>query len=229
MCGGAFTGATHDRAGRFAKADGGTLFLDEIGDLSPLLQQKLLRVLQEKEFERVGDSTPIKVDVRIIVATNRDLKTLVGAGTFREDLYYRLKVVELKLPPLRERRQDIPLLVDFFLQEFSAEFNKVIDGVSAEVLELFMAYPWPGNVRELRHTLEHACILCRPATLTQADLPADFGKEAAADSRPRSVADAAALLQALQESKWNKAEIARRFGISRQTLYRKLREAGLED
>ncbi len=226
---GAITGATHDRAGRFAKAAGGTLFLDEIGDLSPLLQQKLLRVLQEKEFERVGDSTPIKVDVRIIAATNRDLKALVAGGAFREDLYYRLKVVELKLPPLKARRQDIPLLVDFFLKEFSGEFNKAIDGVSAEVMELFMAYPWPGNVRELRHILEHACILSRQATLTLADLPADFGEEAAVEPRPRSAADAAALLQALKETKWNKAEVARRLGISRQTLYRKLREAGLED
>jgi DNA-binding NtrC family response regulator len=226
---GAFTGATSDRIGRFAKADRGTLFLDEIGDLSPLLQQKLLRVLQEKEFEQVGDSTPIKVDVRIIAATNRDLKALVAGGAFREDLYYRLKVVELKLPKLAARRPDIPPLVDFFLKEFSAEFHKTIDGVSAEVLELFMTYPWPGNVRELRHILEHACILSRHATLTLADLPADLGSEAAAEPGPRPAVDAAALLQALQETKWNKAEVARRFGISRQTLYRKLREAGLED
>ena len=188
---GAFTGATHDRAGRFAKADGGTMFLDEIGDLSPLLQQKLLRVLQEKEFERVGDSTPIKVDVRIIAATNRDLKALVAGGAFREDLYYRLKVVELKLPPLRARRLDIPLLVDFFLKEFSAEFNKAIDGVSAEVMELFLDYPWPGNVRELRHVIEHACILSRQTTLTLADLPADLGSEAAAPPGPRPAGDAA--------------------------------------
>jgi DNA-binding NtrC family response regulator len=153
----------------------------------------------------------------------------VAAGSFREDLYYRLKVVELKLPPLRARRQDIPLLVDFFLKEFSAEFHKALDGVSAEVMELFLAHPWPGNVRELRHVLEHACILGRQATITLADLPADFDEEAATEPGTRPAVDAAALLQALKESKWNKAEVARRFGISRQTLYRKLREAGLED
>lgn len=231
---GAFTGATHDRVGRFEKADGGTLFLDEIGDISPVIQQKLLRALQEREIERVGDSRPIKVDVRILTATNRDLKQMVANGSFREDLYYRIKVVEMKMPPLRERRVDIPLLVDSFLKELSVEFKKKLEGVSSDVMELFMKHPWPGNVRELMHVIEHASILCRGATITLDDLPDDFGETGAVASPPAQSsealpADAEGLLRVLRENKWNKAEAARSLGISRQTLYRRLRESGLKE
>ena len=228
---GAFTGAVHDKVGRFEKADGGTLFLDEIGDISPNIQKKLLRVLQEKEIERVGDSRPIKVDVRILAATNRDLKRLVADGSFREDLYYRIKVVEMRMPALRDRREDIPLLVDFFLKELGVELKKRIDGVSSDVMDLFMNHRWPGNVRELQHIVEHASILCRHTTITMGDLPDDFGEicpVACPPSDSLSV-DAEALLQILRETKWNKTEAARILGISRQTLYRKLRESGINE
>lgn len=229
---GAFTGASTDRAGRFEKADGGTLFLDEIGDISPSLQQKLLRVLQEKEFERVGDSSPIKVDARIIAATNRNLKDLVAQGIFREDLYYRLKVVEIRLPSLKDRKEDIPLLVDFFIGEFSSEFNKNIEDVSSDVMKLFMNYSWPGNIRELRHIIEHASIICRSSIITSGDLPDDFAKPSATEDSPKYAeknnSDAEALLNAMKETRWNKAEAARILGISRQTLYRKLKEARIE-
>lgn len=231
---GAFTGAAHDRAGRFEKADGGTIFLDEIGDISPNIQQKLLRVLQEKEIERVGDSKPIKVDVRILAAANRDLKQLVANGSFREDLYYRIKVVEMKMPALRDRREDIPLLVDFFLEEFRVELNKRIDGVSSDVMELFLNYGWPGNVRELQHVVEHGSILCRHTTITLGDLPDDFGEIRPAGPRsplpPEALpVDAETLLKVLRDNKWNKTEAARMLGISRQTLYRKLRESGIRE
>jgi DNA-binding NtrC family response regulator len=232
---GSFTGAIHDRVGRFEMANGGTLLLDEIGDISPLVQQKLLRALQEKEIERVGDSRSIRVDVRILAATNRDLKQMVANGRFREDFYYRIKVVELKLPPLRARREDIPLLLTFFLNEFSAELNKRIDGVSSDVMELFMHYNWPGNVRELKHVLEHASILCRRTTITLDDLPDDFGESYPAAPSASSVQppilskNGETLLRVLQENKWNKTEAARTLGISRQTLYRKLREVGIDE
>lgn len=156
---GAFTGAVRDKVGRIQAAQGGTLFLDEIGDISPLLQLKLLRFLESKEYERVGESKTCTADVRIIAATNVDLLDAVRRGIFREDLYYRLNVMPVSLPPLRERQGDIPLLVEHFLGIFSESFGKPFDGVAPEVLDLFMRYSWPGNVRELRHTLEHACIL----------------------------------------------------------------------
>ncbi len=231
---GAFTGAAHDRVGRFEKANGGTIFLDEIGDISPLIQLKLLRVLQEKEIERVGDSKPIKVDVRILAATNRDLRQMVMDGSFREDLYYRIKVIEMKIPPLRNRREDIPLLIDSFLDELSSELNKRIDGISSDVMDLFMNYGWPGNVRELKHVLEHGAILCRHTTITLGDLPEDFCEVSPTTSRvtppPANVpADAETLLQILEEKKWNKSEVARALGVSRQTLYRKLRESGIRE
>jgi PAS domain S-box-containing protein len=158
---GAFTGALKDKLGRFEMADGGSILLDEIGDISPRIQHKLLRVLQEKEFERVGDSVSVKVDVRIMTSTNRNLKEMVRLENFREDLYYRLKVIEVKLPSLRERLDDIPLLVDHFCNIFNRRFNKDIEGVSEEVYKLFSNYFWPGNVRELENALEHAFVLCR--------------------------------------------------------------------
>jgi PAS domain S-box-containing protein len=224
---GAFTGAVRDNEGRFQMADGGTIFLDEIGDISPMIQMKLLRVLQEREFERVGDSKPIKVDVRVIVATNRDLREKVRLGEFREDLYYRLKVVEVLLPPLRERREDIPLLVDHFYSLYSKRFKKNIDGISSEVLATFMHHPWPGNIRELEHAIEHAFVLCHGRTITADDLPPEIkGYSEIRSHAPekKSVDEPQEILRVLNKSGWNKAKAARLLGISRPTIYQKIKE-----
>ncbi|MFV9690133.1 MAG: sigma-54 dependent transcriptional regulator [Desulfobacteria bacterium] len=222
---GAFTGAVQDRIGRFRRAGGGTIFLDEIGDISFSTQLRLLRVLSEKEFERVGDSTSVKVDVRIVAATNQDLREKVRQGEYREDLYYRLRVVEVTLPPLRERREDLSLLVDHFLKKFNQQFNKNIAAVSSDVMKLFMDYPWPGNVRELEHSLEHAFVLCRQSIIGVNDLPPEFkeiAKTKASLSEDEKEDATQALLQALEKTDWNKAKAARLLGISRQTLYRKI-------
>ncbi len=226
---GAFTGAVKDKQGRFEAADGGTILLDEIGDISPLIQLKLLRVLQEKVFERVGESTPRKVDVRVIASTNRNLKEKVKKGEFREDLFYRLMVVEVALPPLRERLEDMPLLVEHFIHRFNEEFKKDVEGISRDVLNKFMDYSWPGNVRELEHALEHAFILCRGKVITLEHLPAvirDFGVaektkagEKAASKKPTSEQK---IQEALNKTGGNKAKAARLLGINRRTLYRKI-------
>ncbi len=224
---GAFTGAVSDRIGRFQKADGGTIFLDEIGDITKTMQLRLLRVLQDQEFERVGDSTPVKVDVRIIAATNQDLRNKVRQGKFREDLYHRLKVVELIIPPLRERREDIPLLVDHFMEKFSKTFNKDIKSLSADVQKIFREYKWPGNVRELRHALENAFVLCNKPVITVDNLPSDFQNPITSDTRPlekRRSYDRHSILRALKETDWNKAKAARLLGISRGTIYTKIEE-----
>ena len=223
---GAFTGADKDKVGRFQKAGDGTIFLDEIGDISPYFQKRLLRVLQEKEFEQVGDTTAKKMKARVLAATNQDLLEKVRCGEFRKDLYYRLRVVALNLPPLRDRREDIPLLLRHFLKHFSNELGKEITDVSKDVLKLFMECPWPGNIRELKNTLEHICILCKDSSITVDDLPADFADLA----RPETsfgIGDTdtpQAILLALEESKWNKTRAAHLLGISRRTLYRKLDE-----
>ncbi len=159
---GAYTGAETDRIGKFEAANGGTLFLDEIGDIPPLIQVKLLRVLQEREIERLGSNKPVPVDVRLVAATNRDLEQAVQAGTFRADLFYRLQVVHIHLPPLRERPEDIPLLVQHFIQKYAQENNRAIREVSPEVMRVLQAYPWPGNVRELENALESAIVLAPP-------------------------------------------------------------------
>jgi two-component system response regulator HydG len=222
---GAFTGASKDRVGRFQAAHGGTLFLDEVGDIAPNLQLKLLRVLQEKTFERVGDSTTYPVDVRVIAATNCDLKKKVGLGEFREDLYYRLKVLEIAVPPLRERREDIPLLINHFLTLFNKTFNKNIEGMSEDALRIFMIYPWPGNVRELQHAIEHAFVLCNNLTITLEHLPVEIKEysfqEAPAPAERPKISDLQPpdILQALDRAGWNKAKAARLLGISRPTLY----------
>ena len=222
---GAFTGASKDRVGRFQAAHGGTIFLDEVGDIPPNLQLKLLRVLQEKTFERVGDSTTYQVDVRVIAATNCDLKKKVSLGEFREDLYYRLKVLEIALPPLRERREDIPLLINHFLTLFNKSYNKSIEGISQDALKIFMIYPWPGNVRELQHAIEHAFVLCNSPTITLEHLPAeikDYSPQevpAPADRPKISSLQPPDILQALVKTGWNKAKAARLLGISRPTLY----------
>lgn len=224
---GAFTGAVADKKGRFQMAEGGTIFLDEIGDISPAIQLKLLRVLQEKTFERVGDSTPLRVDVRVVAATNRDLREKVRRGQFREDLYYRLKVLEITLPPLRERTQDIPLLAKHFSGLFNRKFKKNIQGLHDEVLEAFMRYPWPGNVRELEHAIEHAFVLCRQGIIMPGHVPPEIMDYSHSKGIPSPVEDrfdCAAIFNALEKTGWNKAKAARLLGVSRQTLYRKLEE-----
>lgn len=225
---GAFTGAIKDKQGRFQAANGGTILLDEIGDISPMIQLKLLRVLQEKEFERVGESTPQKVDVRVIASTNKDLKGKVNRGEFRQDLYYRLKVVEVALPPLRERLEDLPLLVDHFRCSFNERFNKHVEGISNEVLSTFMDYNWPGNVRELEHVMEHAFVLCHGATITIHHLPVDLRNIEQINDLPQIKTPAKKfnggqdILDALNKTGWNKTKAARLLGISRQTVYRKI-------
>jgi transcriptional regulator with PAS, ATPase and Fis domain len=227
---GAFTGAIRDNIGRFHRADGGTIFFDEIGDISPKVQLKLLRVLEEREFERVGSSAPNKVDVRLIAATNRNLLEKVGNGELREDLYYRLKVIEIKLPPLRDRREDIPLLVEHFRNGFNAKFKKNIEGISADVLKAFLKCPWRGNVRELEHIMEHAFVLCNRNVITFDNLPSDFvtAPETVRHSALESVeADSQGILEALEKTAWNKAKAARLLGIDRVTLYRKIKRYNL--
>jgi two-component system response regulator HydG len=228
---GAFTGAVKEKVGRFKRADGGTIFLDEIGEISQRMQLRLLRVIENMEFERVGDATPIKVDVRLVAATNRDLRERVASGEFREDLYYRLKVVQIPVPPLRERRDDIPLLVEHFRRDFNRKFGKEIRGISSEVERMFLDYPWHGNVRELGNLLEHSFVRCRQSVITAENLPPDFLKyfESRAMSTDRSPEDEArAIRQALEQAGGNKTEAARLLGMSRRTIYRKLELLGIE-
>jgi PAS domain S-box-containing protein len=227
---GAFTGAVRDKIGRFQLADGGTIFLDEISDISPKIQVELLRVLQEKEFERVGDSTTIKVDVRVIAATNQDLSQKVREGKFREDLYYRLNVMKINLPSLRERREDIPLLVEHFIRKFNAKFGKDIVSVSKDVEKIFMDYEWPGNIRELEHTIEHAFILCRQKTIGMEHLPPELreasAKQTSADP-DLDLNDPEVILNALREASGNKTRAAELLGISRRSIYRKIKELNI--
>lgn len=222
---GAFTGAVKDKTGRFQRADGGTIFLDEIGDISPRTQLQMLRVLQEMEFERVGDSSPVRVDVRVIAATNRDLAERVRSGEFREDLYYRLKVIELALPPLRERTDDIPILLEHFIGKFNQRLGRNIAGVSAEVSRLCMEYPWPGNIREFEHALEHGFILCRQSTITLDHLPKnirEFRGDDSVSSAEGEEDERARIISSLEKAGGNKARAARLLNIDRKTLYRKL-------
>ena len=218
---GAFTGAVKDKIGRFQRADGGTIFLDEIGEMTHRTQLHLLRVLQDMEFERVGDSTPIKADVRVVAATNKNLMKEIEKGKFRQDLYYRLKVVQLDLPPLRDRSEDIPILTNHFLKRFNTKFSKKITAVSKDVQNIFMTHPWPGNIRELRHAMEHASLLCRDHTIAVNHLPAEL-KVLISDNNDDDYGRV--LRQALEKTRWNKTAAARLLGMSRQNLYRKLKE-----
>lgn len=222
---GAFTGAVSDKIGRFQACHEGTIFLDEIGEISPKMQLKLLRVLQDKELERVGDNTTVKVDVRIIAATNRNLKAEVDAGRFRQDLFYRLKVVEINLPPLRKRCEDIPLLAGHFHKHFDQHYVKSLSGFTEEVLSAFMAYHWPGNVRELEHAIEHAFVLCPSGAISLRYIPDEIKSSHAAPpaSEKEAVEDEVErLADVLRRTGGNKAKAARFLGISRQTLYRRL-------
>ena len=227
---GAFTGAVKDSDGRFKTADGGTILLDEIGDISPRIQLKLLRVLQEKVFEPVGSSTPLRVDVRLIACTNRNLKELVDSGDFREDLYYRLKVIEIEVPPLRHRLDDIPMLAKHFIKRFNTSFNKTIMAADEAVMDVFARYPWPGNVRELEHVIERAFVLCHVRSIGLDHLPKEIiegAKNQPSTYSQDSAEEGRDLNFILQQTGWNKAKTARKLGISRPTLYRLIQKHGL--
>ena len=241
---GSFTGADRDRKGRILHADGGTLFLDEIGDISPLMQLRLLRFLQERTFYPVGQDRPISVNVRVIAATNADLRQRVDEGNFREDLYYRLRVVDIILPPLRERGGDLPLLATHFLNRFNKRLGKEINGISDQALQLLENYHWPGNVREFEHVLERATVLCADTTITTNDLPVELlsgnnqpspatkpiannevvnASPSAASAIPEDETESDKIIRILNQTAGNKAKAARLLGIDRSTLYRKMR------
>ena len=242
---GAFTGAVGMRKGRFEAADGGTLFLDEIGELPLLLQAKLLRALQQGEVQRVGSDTPIIVDVRVIAATNRNLREEVSEGRFREDLYYRLNVIGVEVPSLRERREDIPMLATAFLERFALANRKEIKGFTPQAMDALLKYSWPGNVRELENAVERAAILCLGEYISERELPMAVSSapknndaptlaelQGAAGEEPISMTldemERAAILRTLQDTGDNKSEAARRLGITRATLHNKLRRYDME-
>lgn len=228
---GAFTGAHVMKRGKFELASGGTIVLDEIGDMPLLLQAKLLRVLEQSEIHRVGSEYPIKIDVRLVASTNKDLRETVAKGDFREDLYYRLKVVEITLPALRDRLADIKLLTEHFIHKFNVKFGKDVRGVSKEVEKLFLSHHWPGNVRELQHVIEHAFILCDDETITLKDMPEDL-KKASKNEEDVIVksedSEAEIITRTLEQVKWNRSDAAKLLGIDRSTLYRKMKAMKIE-
>jgi len=232
---GAFTGAVKQKKGYFEVADGGTVFLDEIGEISLAVQVKLLRILEQRQFERVGGTNTLSIDVRVVAATNADLEALVRQGQFREDLYYRLKVVTLDLPPLRERREDIPLLAETFLKQFAEENRKGPMQFEPETLERLKEYPWPGNVRELRHLIEQMVLLSHSSTLTPKDLPGKYQVEPSKEyiEIPQGTslrsAERNIILQTLRQQGGNRTRTAEILGIGRRTLIRKLQEYGVGD
>jgi PAS domain S-box-containing protein len=231
---GAFTGAIRDKIGVFQAADGGTLFLDEIGDTSPLLQLKLLRVLQEGEIRRVGDDRAIKINVRLITATNRHLQTLMTEGTLREDFYYRIHVFEITLPPLRERRADIPLLVNHFMEDNAKVFNRDINEIAQDALQRLQEYGWPGNVRELKNAIEHAFVTVTDNCITLWDLPPEVQRpslktsSSSTSSSTLEPAEEIRIREALQQAHGNKTEAAKLLGVSRVTLWKKLKYLDLK-
>jgi two-component system NtrC family response regulator len=237
---GAFTGAVQRRIGRFEQADGGTLFLDEIGELSPPVQVKLLRFLQEREFQRVGGERNLKADVRIISATHQDLDAKIREGSFREDLFYRINVVTMKIPPLRERREDIPLLIDHFVERFALENSKKIDGISREARDLLIRYDYPGNVRELENIIERAAVISRDSLLTLEDLPFQealcaSGTETGGElTREGSLQHALETLEqqmirdALEKTAFNQTQAAKLLGLSERMLRYKLKKYGFK-
>ncbi len=233
---GSFTGAATSRKGRFEYADGGTMLLDEVGDMPPSTQVKLLRVLEQNEIVRVGSNTPTHVDVRIVAATHRSLEELVKAGTFREDLYFRLKVVTVQIPPLRERQADIPLLSDYFLKELTVQHGKPIAEITPDARRALAQYPWPGNVRELRNCIEHMVVVTRDDLLDTDDLPDHIlpGERPAAPEAPQLTgvsivaAERQLIVNTLERVGGNRGEAADILGIGERTLYRKIKEYGLK-
>ena len=234
---GAFTDAKTDKPGRFAVAEGGTILLDEIGDISQAMQVKLLRVLQEKEYEPLGGNETVKADVRIVAASNRDLRELAGRGQFRDDLYYRLNIVKLTLPSLAQRRDDIPLLIDHFIRRFNAKKDKRIERMSADALAALMRYEFPGNIRELENIIEHAFVLCRGSEITIGHLPAeqqqgqvDSERETSQDGSItviRDQAEAATIMRTLARHDGNRVKTAAELGINKSTLWRKMKRYAL--
>jgi PAS domain S-box-containing protein len=225
---GAFTDAKTARKGRFELADGGTMFLDEIGDVSPAMQVRLLRVLQEGTFEPVGGSKSIAVDVRIISATHHDLKDLAAQGRFRDDLFYRINTVVLSIPSLRERLEDLPLLVEEFLDKFNSLTGKSVRSISPSTMEILMSHDWPGNIRELEHVVEHAFVLVKGEVIRPEHLPAGLGASGSAQLlAPIERSEKSAILEALEENAFDRAKTSRRLGISRTTLWRKMKRYGI--
>jgi transcriptional regulator with PAS, ATPase and Fis domain len=229
---GAFTGAVKDKPGRVTAAEGGTLFLDEIGDLPPSVQVKLLRLLQERAYEPLGDVRTLTADVRVVAATNRSLLELVASGEFRKDLYYRVNVIRVEMPPLRERIDDVPLLAEAFLRRLSMTRGKVVDGLSRDALRRLMQYGFPGNVRELENILEHAYVLCTGLRIEETDLPDWFlARVPDTDVGHRSCLqdlEAHLLRQALARNGWSRLAAARELGIHKTTLHRRIRRLGIE-
>jgi len=230
---GAFTGARKDKPGRFAIAKSGTIFLDEIGDISPALQVRLLRVLQDRTFEPLGSTRPEKTDARVIVATNKDLSALTKQGAFREDLYYRVNVVRLELPPLRRRKEDIPLLADEFIKRFNLIQNKRIEGISSEAISLLMAHDWPGNVRELENIIERAFITCTKGQIDIEHIQSEFMPEqekasCITDMRTtRNILEAETIRKVLEKTSYNRLKAARELGIHKSTLFRKIKNLNI--
>jgi transcriptional regulator with PAS, ATPase and Fis domain len=230
---GAFTGANRDKPGRFSLANAGTLFLDEIAEVSPALQVRLLRVLQDRTFEPLGATRPETADVRIIVATNKDLAEQVRRGAFREDLYYRVNVIRVELPPLRKRKEDIPLLAQQFIDRFNRLQQKSIKGITGEALSLLMAHDWPGNVRELENVIERSFILCNEDFIGIDHLPDEFTARGAAgapasDMRTaRDLIDAQSIRTALERNAYNRLATAKELGMHKSTLFRKMKKLGI--
>jgi transcriptional regulator with PAS, ATPase and Fis domain len=224
---GAFTGASRDKIGLFEQAAGSTLFLDEVGEMTPGLQVKLLRALQQREIRRVGGERVIKVDVRVVAATNRDLRAEVAAGRFRDDLYFRLAGFEIRVPPLRERPEEIPVLAHGILRQVARRLEKGVVAISADAMRLLVNYPWPGNVRELEHAVERAAILARGATITRRELPVEISDGAAGGGQSRfnlKQHEARLIREALLASNGNRTRAAAALGISTVSLWRKLKE-----
>ncbi len=227
---GAFTDARKDKPGRFAMAETGTIFLDEIADISPALQVRLLRVIQERTYEPLGATESVHADVRIVTATNRDLEKLVKSGEFREDLYYRINVIRIKLPPLRERKEDIPLLIGHFIRRFSNLKKKLITDISPDTLAVLVSYDYPGNIRELENIIEHAFVLCRGTVINIDNLPENVRpKETKPLAKLTSMDDLEAVYvsEALRKNNWNRKKTAEELGIHKTTLWRKMKKLGI--
>lgn len=230
---GAFTGANRDKPGRFAQAHEGTIFLDEIGDISPALQVRLLRVLQEKQVEPLGSTAPVETDVRVVAATNRDLEEMVETGEFRRDLFYRVNVIKIDIPPLRRRKEDIPLLADHFVQRFNSIQGKAVEGISAQAMARLMAYDYPGNVRELENRIEHAFVLCENGWIEPRHLPEGIGAMDSPEPGQKNFHDAVSAFEAqlirdaLRQNRFNRLKTARSLGIHKTTLFRKMKALGI--